>query len=107
MRHRYPSLAIAMAMTFVMAGSSFGDELTDEMTSNPAMMSTIQLLGATAFYGRTPADEAKNKAQLKTNYWAFKPDVHLTDAQVASETKHFDAIWASLMRVSLDYDITQ
>jgi hypothetical protein len=98
---------VVLGFMLVPARLCLADEVTDDMVSNPEMMNTIKALGALAFFGQTPEHADQNRADLKNNFWAFKSDVHLTDAQIAAETKHLDAIWDSLVKISADHDVTE
>ena len=71
MKYRQVVAAIVLT-TFGWGGVARGDDLTDEMTSNPAMMTTIRSLGVMACLGQEGAkDAAADKAELRKNFWAF------------------------------------
>ena len=105
MKYRQVVAAIVLT-TFGWGGVARGDDLTDEMTSNPAMMTTIRSLGVMACLGQEGAkDAAHDKAELKRNFWAFQPDVKLSDAERATQTAAFDKMWGELLAVSTGYNV--
>jgi hypothetical protein len=84
------------------------DEVLDDLMTTPAMAVTIKTLGIFACSGRLSVKDVEhNKTEFKKNFWAFEPDVKLSDQEVAEQEKFFDQMWDSVYAVSAEYNVNQ
>lgn len=103
-------LLAVLGLVGVVAGWSLADDVIDDITSernsDRAVMVTIKSFGLVCCLGGQPQSIVDGgKTQVESFYWAFRPDAHLDDTQVAEERKRFDNIWASLMQISREYEV--
>lgn len=72
------------------SGVAWGQELTqEEFLKNPEMAKSVALIGQCFLNLGYAGKSAEARQQLKSNYWACKPDSGLTGVQVGVEEARF------------------
>ena len=91
------------------ASDAKADQVTEQIIASSQMTETVKLLGLLCLSGKKTSSQIDHdKAEVRERvYWAFSPDVHLSDAERALESNAFDEMWTELIATSQKYNVDE